>query len=105
MNETQTTAAQTKDTIHTHLGMDLEESGNIKVHVVMLHFDALFDLRVAALGVVSPEFAQMCKLDLNYYRRKHDVFGAGVYQQGTIGYHHYPAMCGCGNTSQCHQAA
>lgn len=53
----------------------ISESGVNDVHTVMLHFDALFDLRHAALKLISNDYLQMIKIDSSYYRRQYDVFG------------------------------
>jgi hypothetical protein len=53
----------------------ISESGVNEVHTVMLHFDALFDLRYAALKLISADYLEMIKIDSSYYRRQYDIFG------------------------------
>ncbi len=44
-------------------------------HTVMLHFDTIFDLRAAALCLISKEYVIMQCVDGAYYKRAYDVFG------------------------------
>lgn len=53
----------------------ISESSVNDVHTVMMHFDALFDLRNSALKIISNDYLQMIKIDSSYYRRQYDIFG------------------------------
>lgn len=44
-------------------------------HTLMLHFDTIFDLRAAALCLISKEYMLMSCVDGSYYKRAYDVFG------------------------------
>lgn len=46
-----------------------------EVHTIMVHFDTLFDIRAAALSLISEEYFSMIRIDGSYYKRGYDVFG------------------------------
>lgn len=57
------------------LSAKVSDVDNNEEHVLMVHFDAIFDMRAAALRVISPEYLQLLKTDNTYYRRQYDYFG------------------------------